>query len=289
MKLALGTVQFGLSYGVANRRGQPSYDEIEQILTQASLAGIDTIDTAIAYGQSEMILGKIGLQGWHVVSKIPPLPQSITNIGQWIKDEVHSSLQRLRLKSLHALLLHRADDLLTDHGQDLASALITLKAEGYVDNLGYSIYSPQSLGTLTSILPPDVVQAPLNPIDQRLVQSGWLSRLANQGVAVHVRSIFLQGLLLMASSARPSYFDQWHDVLASWDTLVNRHGHDALATCLGFIKAHKDIDRVIVGVDNAGHLSTLLSSWATTSAMNPMDIPASCDDPLLIEPSRWKT
>lgn len=94
-RLALGTVQFGLAYGVANRVGQPSEDSAAAIVAAARRAGIDTLDTAIAYGDSERRLGEIGVDGWRVVTKLPPMPAGTSDVGEWVRRSVDGSLARL--------------------------------------------------------------------------------------------------------------------------------------------------------------------------------------------------
>src|SRR4051812_31651776 len=99
-RLALGTVQFGLKYGVANQSGQVSAADIAAILTQARSAGLDTLDTAIGYGDSETRLGESGVQGWQVITKLPPLPADISDVAGWIGSHLAASRQRLRIDAL---------------------------------------------------------------------------------------------------------------------------------------------------------------------------------------------
>lgn len=286
MKLALGTVQFGLNYGISNAIGRTPADEVGRILDKARLAGIDTLDTAAAYGDSEQALGEIGVGGWKVVSKVPSLPDSSVNGRKWVVKNVHQSLARLRVDRLDGLLLHSASDLLKEQGLNIVAGLREVKAEGLVGKVGYSIYSPYLLTELFKIMPPDLIQAPFNILDQRLVKSGWLGRLADAGIEVHIRSVFLQGLLLMARDKRPAYFDRWDDLWQRWDALVDEHGCSALPVCLGFAKAQQGISRIVVGVEVQLHLEQLLATWNDAESIDGADF--SCEDPLLVEPSNWK-
>lgn len=286
MKLALGTVQFGLDYGVANAGGRTSRDEVVRILECAKIAGIDTLDTAAAYGECEQVLGGVGVVGWKVISKAPPLPNDSVNGREWVLEHIRQSLKRLRIERLEGVLLHNAGDLLKTQGANIAAGLQQAKTEGLVGKVGYSIYSPQLLDELLTVMPPDLIQAPFNIFDQRLARSGWLDRLAGDGVEVHVRSIFLQGLLLMARDKRPAYFGQWRELWSRWDALVEGQGSSALSLCLGFVKTQPAISRIVVGVDNRIHLEQLLAIWKAAAAMDGADL--FCDDPLLVEPSNWK-
>ena len=286
MKLAIGTVQFGLDYGISNTAGRTTIEEAGRILDRARRAGIDTLDTAAAYGDSEQVLGRIGLTGWNVVTKVPPLPDDAEDGKEWVLRHVRQSLGQLRVERLDGLLLHSAADLLKAQGGNIAAGLREVKSEGLVGKVGYSIYSPQPLAELIEVMPPDLVQAPFNVLDQRLAKSGWLGRLAEAGTEVHVRSVFMQGLLLMGREKRPPAFDKWHELWQRWDAAVGGRDGAALALCLGFVKAQPGIFRVIVGVENQGHLEQLLAIWEKAESFDATGL--SCDDPQLVEPSNWK-
>lgn len=286
MKLAIGTAQFGLDYGISNAAGRTPGDEASRILDRARLAGIDTLDTAAAYGDSEQVLGRIGVSGWHVVSKVPPLPEEGANGKEWVLRHVRQSLDRLGIDRLDCLLLHRAFDLLGAGGIDIAAGLQEARVEGLVGKVGYSIYSPHTLADLTGVMSPDLVQAPFNVLDQRLASCGWLGRLAEAGVEVHVRSIFMQGLLLMGREKRPSAFDKWRELWQRWDAAVGGRSEQALALCLGFVKAQPEISRIVVGVESLAHLEQLLDVWEQPAPFDAAGL--ACDDPQLVEPSNWK-
>jgi len=286
MKLALGTVQFGLDYGISNEAGKTSQVEVKRILDLAKTSDLDTLDTAAAYGDSEEVLGRIGVAGWEVVSKVPFLPRDGVIGKQWVLDHVRQSLERLKIDRLEGLLLHCATDLLRAEGRDIAAGLQEAKAQGLVNKVGYSIYAPQSLTALLEVLPPDLVQAPFNVFDQRLTRSGWLDRLVETGSEVHVRSVFMQGLLLMSPEKRPPAFDKWNEYWQRWDAAVGGRSEQALALCLGFAKAHQGISRIVVGVESHAHLEHLLEIWERAAPFDAAGL--ACDDPQLVDPSNWK-
>jgi aryl-alcohol dehydrogenase-like predicted oxidoreductase len=283
MRLAIGTVQFGLNYGISNTTGRTPLDEVARILIMAKNEGIDTLDTAAAYGESEKVLGEVGVENWKVVSKVPPLPENTSDGKEWVLRHVRRSLERLRVGRLDGLLLHNSTDILKVQGANIAAGLQEAKACGLAAKVGYSIYSPQQLPELLGTMRPDLIQTPFNIFDQRLTKSGWLGRLVDAGVEIHARSVFLQGLLLMEKEKRPSYFERWSSLWEKWDTLVNQHG--ALPLCLGFVKAYPSISRVVVGVENPRHFEQLLAIWNDIEAVESSAL--SCDDPLLIEASNW--
>jgi len=283
--IALGSVQFGMPYGIANKEGQVSINEIEKILDFAKEAGINTLDTAINYGKSESILGQIGISNWNVITKLPELPVDCKDVTEWVNNSVFASLERLNINNLNGLLLHYPQQLLCPVGDELYDALKKLKDNGYVKKIGISIYEPKELDVLLSRYLLDIVQAPFNIIDQRLSVSGWLSRLSKKGVEVHVRSVFLQGLLLMSSSERPSMFNRWESLWSDWDQWLCDTNLNALQACLRYTLSKNEINRVIVGVDNLKHLREVLSAAEGEVPGVPPEL--ICDDLDLINPSKW--
>ena len=127
MRLALGTVQFGLTYGVANQQGQPTASIVKAILRLAKEKNIDLLDTAISYGESEERLGKIGVNEFRVVTKLPSVPNSVNNIDSWVNEQITGSLSRLCERRIYGLLLHRPKELLAENGEAIFQSLQQLK------------------------------------------------------------------------------------------------------------------------------------------------------------------
>ena len=260
MKLSLGTVQFGLKYGISNQCGKVRQDEVLKILSEAKSFGVNDIDTAIAYGTSEEVLGKVGVDGFRVVTKLPSLSADEGSILRWVRDQVEASLKRLGQKKLSGLLLHRPQDLLGSKGGQLIQALADLKNDGFVQKIGVSIYSPNELDEVYKKIKIDLVQTPLNVIDRRMETSGWLNRLKDDGVEVHTRSAFLQGLLLMERSKIPQKFSRWSSLWNQWNDKLKALGVSPIAACLAYPLSLKQVDQVIVGVDSAAQLSEVLQA-----------------------------
>ncbi len=284
-RLALGTVQFGLPYGVANTSGQVSLYEVAAILQQAWAAGIDTLDTAIAYGESEQRLGEIGVEKWRVISKLPAVPADCTDIRGWVQESVKCSLQRLNINCLYGLLLHRSQQLLESRGNDLYLALMDLKDQGLIRKIGVSIYDPEELDPLWPHFQLDLVQAPFNILDRRIETSGWLTRMHQAGTEVHVRSVFLQGLLLMEAERRPEKFKRWQPLWDRWDQWLKDQVLTPVQACLGFVMSRQEINRVVVGVDNRKQLQEILDAAETRVPTPPTTL--AIEDLDLINPSRW--
>ncbi len=284
-RLALGTVQFGLSYGVANQVGQVSRGAAKAMLDLAAAHGVDTLDTAIAYGDSEACLGEAGTAGFRVISKLPALPEGCTAVDAWVQEQIAMSLARLGAGSMYGLLLHRPEQLLEGGGAALYRALQRLKETGQVQKIGISIYDPRQLDALMPSCTFDLVQAPLNLVDRRLHASGWLQRLKDAGVEVHTRSAFLQGLLLMPKSAIPARFAPWAALWDRWHTWLATHDMAAVQACLAYPLSLPGISRVVVGADSVGQLSEVLQAAAASGCHGFPDL--QCDAEDLINPARW--
>lgn len=283
-RLALGTVQFGMPYGVANTSGRVAEKEAKQIIKFASTMGLDTLDTAISYGESEKSLGLVGIQNWRVVSKLPAMPAECEDIFGWVATQIHGSLSRLGVERLTGVLLHRPEDLMESRGVELLSALKDLKQKGLVEKIGVSIYSPEQLGPLFDLETFDIVQAPLSILDRRLVDSGWAAQLQKAGVELHTRSAFLQGLLLMDPESRPKKFDRWGNVWRTWSQWLSVEGLSPLEACLRYPLSQIAVDRVIVGVDSLAQLEEILSAAAGGLSSLPE---FGNIDTELINPSLW--
>jgi len=285
--LALGTAQFGMVYGIANQQGEVSLEEVGEILTIAKDAGIDTLDTAMSYGESEGKLGQIGVHNWKVITKLPAVPQGCFGISNWVKASVADSLKRLKIEKLYGLLLHHPQDLLQDYGEELYNALQSLRSCGIVKKIGISIYSPTELDQIWKAYKFDLVQTPFNGFDQRLVNSGWLQQLKEQEVEVHARSLFLQGLLLLSEKDRPQKFQRWNSLWTAWHTWLNQQEVSPLAACLGaaFNSGQSLFHRIIVGVDSKKQLQEILAVLETDLPRWPTQI--TTQDLDLINPTRW--
>ena len=285
MRLALGTVQFGLPYGIANKSGQVSHAEAKLMVRLASENGIDTIDTAIAYGGSEKCLGEVGVEKFNLVTKLPAMPNECLDINSWIYEQVSSSLVHLDVGQIYALLLHKSEDLLGPNGRELYRALSSLKEKGLVKKIGISIYSPNELEVLKNDFSFDLIQTPFNLIDQRLLHSGWMKKLKDSGVEIHTRSAFLQGLLLMKEIDIPPKFSSWKHLWKKWHNWLAENNISALQGSLAFPLSFPEITRVVVGADSHQQLKEIIN--ATSNLLNT-DLPNLLStDENLINPVNW--
>lgn len=285
MRLALGTAQFGMDYGITNTRGQVPRSEAGAMLRLAKSRGIDTLDTAIAYGESESCLGESGVDGFKIITKLSALPEECGDVGDWVQNQLSGSFSRLRVNSIYGLLLHRPMQLLEKHGKDLFLALQNLKNSGQVQKIGISIYSPDELESINVKFAVDLIQAPFNLLDRRLQTSGWLSRLKDAGVEIHTRSPFLQGVLLMSQGEQMQKFAPWAALWDQWHRWLTGNQISAIHACLAFPLGFPEIDRVVVGAVSVGQLKELVTAAGTPVTEELPDL--HCTDEHLISPSQW--
>ncbi len=283
--IAIGTAQFGLNYGIANKTGRVAEAEVREIMSVARQNGVDTLDTAIAYGGAEATLGDIGCDSWNVVTKLPSVPSDIKDVQGWVSSEASKSLIRLKLTNLYALLLHNPADLLGPQGRVLADALFKLKSQGLVSKLGVSIYNPNELEGLRDLHITDIVQAPMNVFDRGLSTSGWIDELARCGAEIHVRSAFLQGLLVMNPTQRPVQFGQWTSLLSQWDNWIMDTKQTRVEACLAHLKSYPEVSHIVVGIDNIRQAREIFAANETPPLRVPENI--SSDDQQLINPAKW--
>jgi aryl-alcohol dehydrogenase-like predicted oxidoreductase len=284
-RLCLGTAQFGMRYGIANQGGQVTRAAAVSILGAARRAGINSLDTAIAYGNSESALGEIGVADWRITTKLPALPSELGDVGEWARAQTAASFARLRVARVHGILLHRPADLLGPFGTALAAVLEELVRAGLTERVGVSIYEPGELDALRDRLSIGIVQSPFNVLDRRLETSGWLARLVASGVEVHTRSAFLQGLLVMSPSQRPAWTAPWAAELARWDGWLADRGLSATRACLALAISRPEIARVVVGVDSLDQLQALLTDTAVPTEVPPLEF--ALEDARLLNPALW--
>ena len=282
-RIVLGGAQLGLPYGILNGGETLSREEVARILDTAVGQGIDSIDTAIAYGQSESVIGETAQNRFNIISKLPPLPLEVSNVSEWVHMQVDASLARLNCKSLDALLLHRPQDLVEQHGAELYAAINSLKIKKIIQRFGISIYAPDELDGIIGKFDIDVVQAPLNVFDRRIL--GVIDQLTARSIEVHVRSVFLQGVLIASPKDRPQRFQPWSEHFAQFDTWVHSTGLSAMACCLGFALQQPGVAKLVIGTTSAESLAEIMNSVPNMYLEVPADLRSSSEQ--LIDPRIW--
>jgi len=284
-RLAIGSAQFGLHYGISNTDGQTSEINVSQILDLAISCDIDLIDTAIDYGDSERVLGNVGIKNFKIVTKLGNPPDNCKDHADWVRDQIEGSLARLGVKRLYAVLFHSTKFLIGTDGSKLFRELQKLKYLGFIEKVGISIYSPTELDMLAGKIDFDLVQAPLNILDRRLETSGWLEKLSSNNVEVHTRSAFLQGLLLMGRDNFPLVSAEHKAIFDRWQIFLKYNNLNAVSACLSYPLSLSGVHRVVVGINDAAQLNELVESERRSNGQGIPDFYSS--DETLIDPRSW--
>jgi aryl-alcohol dehydrogenase-like predicted oxidoreductase len=285
----LGTVQFGMTYGRFNRQGRPALDAVAAILRYAAECGLGTIDTAALYGESEAVLGQAlpPDHGFRIVTKTPRF--GATRIGAEqaaaLRAAFQASRTRLRQERLYGLLAHDGNDLLAEGGGHLLDALQDLKRRGEVEKIGASVYAVGQIEALIARGGIDLIQAPMNVFDQRLIDSGALREMASRGIELHLRSAFLQGLLLADPATLPPYFAAARPALEAFQRAARKAERTPAQAALAFLLDRPEANTVLVGVDSLAQLEEIASA--------PLDPPEldyrifRVTDERILDPSTW--
>jgi aryl-alcohol dehydrogenase-like predicted oxidoreductase len=281
-QLALGTVQFGLPYGVAGRGEAVPEVEVRAILRRAQALGIRTLDTAAAYGDIEARLSDLGSEAFDVVSKLAALPQDIETaaVADWVWTQAERSRARLGGR-LVALMVHRDEDLTGALG---AATWSSLRDWGRRHGIavGASCYDPARMSRLAELNGFAVVQAPGNALDQRAADAG----AAVSNIEVHLRSVFLQGLLLMEPRAAKRAVPAATAALARWHAWCAAQALDARVAALSIVKSFEAVGTCVVGVDSLAQLEEIAAAWAEAAPLRAPEL--ACGDAAVIDPRTWR-
>jgi aryl-alcohol dehydrogenase-like predicted oxidoreductase len=292
MKLGLGTVQFGTDYGISNKSGQTSTDEVRRILEFAAVNNINYLDTAPAYGNSESVLGAnlTSSHQFQIVTKTNKIGKSriYADDVRFVLDTFDRSLQQLQQKSVYGLLVHHPDDLLTEGGDRLMAELESIKDRGIIEKIGVSVYDQSQIDRLLAKYSIDLIQIPLNVFDQRLLKDGYLSSIKSRGIEIHVRSVFLQGILLMSDAELPAHLSGLVPYLQRYRQENQSLGISPLQAAVSFVNSVTEVDKILVGVNNLSQLAEIVIASNQTPDNNYL-YKFSIGEKYLIDPSLWKT
>lgn len=283
----LGTVQFGLNYGIANRTGKPPIEQVHEILTEAARSGINVLDTAAAYGESESVLGEVLIDldlrdRFHIITKTPPMSPDLVNKDAlaFIRSHLEESLRRLRQDRISVLLLHREDDL---RYLPLMSKLID---EGYTGGIGVSLDSDRFLKEAEEA---QYVQIPYNVLDRRF--DSFLEKAHEHKTTVFARSPFLQGLLAMPIEEIPTHLSAvipWRRIM---EDLAKENEYDFKTFCIQFVLACPAITSLVFGVDRVDQLRENFRAFSAPPLSADLFAQAKEMIPLLeerlIRPAKW--
>lgn len=292
-KIGLGTVQFGVDYGVANRSGRTTREEAAGILDAAFRSGVRVLDTAPSYGESESVLGDllVAATPFSIVTKtVTPTAGCTADLAsRQISEGLQASLRKLRVPNVYGLLEHRPERLLASGGDRIFDAMVQLRERGLVQRIGVSIYRAEQLDALLDRFAFDLVQAPISVFDQRLIKSGHLRALHQAKIEIHARSVLLQGVAGMNLERLHDELSGLRAPVSRLADLADKEGISAVSAAVAFVCDLPEVDVVLCGVEDRRQLDEVLAGARHQFRKeHASDLEAlAVQDPTLIDPSQW--
>ncbi|MDC1478433.1 aldo/keto reductase [Pseudomonadales bacterium] len=305
--IVLGTAQLGLDYGINNELGKPTKASSFAILSHAVENGIQYIDTASAYGESESIIGEWLNTGWHgrvkVITKLSPLVATLAlnaevkEVNHNVEKSLYQSLINLKTNKIDVLMLHRAEHL-TIYSGAILKRVLSWKQKGSIGALGVSVQSPSELGLALNHPEIEYIQLPFNILDFRWGNAIKKLLLAKQkrSIKIHVRSVFLQGLLL---TDKVALWEKAHEnepmKIIKWleETSSVCDDNNISSLCLNYVISNDWVDAIVVGVDSKDHLESAFNAIKLNSlapsVLNEIHKSRPLVSELTLDPSVWRT
>lgn len=283
MKLAIGTVQFGINYGINNKNGIPSDIDVSEILDLSLKNNIKYLDTSISYGNSEERISKLANNKFNIITKSNNVKSS-----EELTSSILTSLSSLKTESVYGFLFHNADNLIDNN--DLWSTLNKFKNEKKVKKIGYSIYNTKQIDYLLDKgFIPDVVQLPYSLLDRKFEK--YFMKLKKLGTEIHVRSVFLQGLYFMNNKQLPQKLFPLKKYLDSIDCICRKFNVSIGELALNFVNENKLVDKIIMGVDSSTQLNQnikMIKNWKSNNKINELINKIDVKEKHLLSPINWK-
>lgn len=282
-KIVLGTVQFGVNYGINNTSGQVSLDEASKILKIAKEQGIQTLDTSSAYGTSEIVLGKALKESstqFNIVSKYPRCEESV-------RSTFEKSIGNLGVDSLYGYLIHHFE--FYQEKPELFEEMTTMKNEGKIKKVGFSLYNVEQLQYLLDKgVKFDILQFPYNIFDKKF--EPYMPKLVEMGVEIHTRSAFLQGLFFKDTNTLPQKLIPLKKYLDELHNYCSNRGLSVEQLALGYVIANPNVKGALVGVDNHEQLEANLKVASVKLSQADIDYISDIDikEKALLNPVNWK-
>ena len=273
MRLCIGTVQFGMDYGVQGGT-RPAARDAVRMLDYATQNGVDAIDTAAAYGTAEEVVGEflsrktLPRETLQLISKFGTNifeDASVADYAVRLRAAAETSLKRIKSDYLDAYICHVP----TAAGDPaIIEAMAALKASGLVRHVGFSVYDPGQVQACLTTDAVDFIQSPFSFLDRRMETSGALAEASAKGVDLHTRSAFVQGLMLMDVAKIPERLAATRPIISDLEAACAEAGLSRRALALAFVKANPNISHLVFGVDNLAQLKEIVDDFNR-------DIPAS--------------
>jgi aryl-alcohol dehydrogenase-like predicted oxidoreductase len=287
-KIILGTVQFGLDYGINNSSGKPGKEEVFSILELAFKNKICLLDTAEAYGNSHEVIGNYHRQVSYKFDIITKFSSTRTDLSADLAIRISQNLQVLNVNYLYAYMFHSFNDFETYYGEHQHS-IAELKSKGVIKKFGVSIYTNEEFERLLKYNGVDLIQLPFNLLDNNYQRSALIAEAKGKGIEIHTRSVFLQGLFFKNPRSLPEKLAVLEPYLEEIVAIATENNLNIKDVALNYAVRQKDIDYVLIGVDKVQQLQDNLKSLGNKIPEHIIKkIDGLCvTETALLNPSNW--
>ena len=261
MKIIIGTANFGNKYGLSYKKNISSRKELKNLFKTSIRNKINLLDTSINYNHKKEIYDPNIFRKFHIISKISFTEKEKKNkeIDEIFLKKIFEIRKRYKIKNFYGILFHNVDDLAFFDKDKLKRKIEYLKKEKICSKFGASVYEPLDLKKVLVRLKPEIIQLPLNILDDRFFKSGWIKKLKSMNVEIHARSLFLQSLLLIDYKEILKNFYNIN-ILRKFENHRKLKKISKLDMCINHIKNFKQISHIVVGVQNSSQLKTIIKS-----------------------------
>ena len=278
-RFIIGSANFSQNYGADSTK--VSEIQIKKILDLAKKYKINKIDTAEAYLKQNNIFSKVDSK-FKFIYKVNPNKNWLS--FEFSKKKLEYFLNNINNNKLDTILFHNTKILFKKDGMKIFDNLESLKNQKYFNKIGVSIYDMDDLDYIISNYNIDIVQCPYNILDNRILITGWFDKLKKIGIETHIRSIFLQGLLVNKNVYKKKFFKKWYNSLHQWFSLIKENNISPIDYCLSDILKY-DFDRVIIGLNSYDNFKEILN-FKRINIHDKLNI--KINDMKLIDPRNWK-
>ena len=284
-KIIIGSANVNNSYGLKKNKILGS--DFKKLLNYASRKKLKIIDTSPNYANAEKVIGSIK-KNFKIITKIPKIPNTIKNhnIEDWILKIVNNSQKNLRSKKIYGILIQDAQTLLTYRAEKIYNTIKKLQTSGVIKNIGISIYDFKILAPIIKKFKIDFIQVPFNILDQRLLHNKLILKIKKKGIKIHVRSIFLQGLLIEKDIKLPKKkLKKLKLLLSKWYDWAKKNNINPFHACLEFILNNKNIDKFVIGFNGLNHLKQVVNYKKRN--INFQNFRIKTKESNLLDPRKW--
>ena len=259
-KIILGTAQFSGNYGITKKDDYLSQNEAHKILKTLLAKKLRHLDTSIDYKNSLKKIKSFNFNNWQITTKMDPKNLDFSsehNLYLSVENQIKLIKKQSSIKNIKNLLLRNSNIILTPKGKILFKVLKKIKKNKLIINFGYSIYSFKNLEKIIINFRPDLIQCPYNIFDRRIENIKIKNILKKKKIKVQARSIFLQGILLKKTNQLPKFFLKWKNLFLNFENLTKINKLSPLSLCFNFVNNNKDIDEIVIGVQNNKELKEI--------------------------------